>query len=516
MNAPAQHEVIMRAEKVGKVYPGTVALWDVDFEVRRGAVNVLVGENGAGKSTLMKILAGAEQPTNGRLLLKGEPVSFGSVREAAAKGIGIVFQELNLCPNLSIAENLFLVDSPKRFGIEIDRRRQVEEARKLLARLEHPMDPNMLVGDLRIGQQQIVEIAKALAADVEVLIMDEPTSALSSSEVEILFRVIDDLKAQGVAVIYISHRLEEIMRIGDYVTVLRDGRRQDEAQVKDISIDWMIRKMVGPEGIVPDTTECTPGAELLKITDLTLPRSAGGFAVDHVTFSVRAGEVVGIYGLLGAGRSELFECLMGMHSHVGGRVVLGEDDLSHASTARRLHRGLTLVPEDRQRAGLVQSMSVADNMTLASLNRFAKFFSLDLRRQRESVKEMIKRMTVKVSSPDIEVTALSGGNQQKVVIGKSLMIEPRVILLDEPSRGIDVGAKAEVFRAMRHLAKEGLGVLFATSDLKEILGVADRILVMSRGKLTGEFLREEATEAAIIEASTATEMMTPVKELEAS
>ncbi|HKJ63445.1 MAG TPA: ATP-binding cassette domain-containing protein, partial [Hyphomicrobiales bacterium] len=221
-------EVILRAEKISKVYPGTVALQDVDFEVRRGVVNVLVGENGAGKSTLMKILAGAEQPTSGTLLLKGEPVTFHSVREAAQKGIGIVFQELNLCPNLSIAENLFLADPPTRWGIDIDKASQIEKTRALLGRLEHPIDPNTLVDDLRIGQQQIVEIAKALAADVEVLIMDEPTSALSASEVEILFRVIGELKAQGVSIIYISHRLEEIMRIGDYVTVLRDGRRQDD------------------------------------------------------------------------------------------------------------------------------------------------------------------------------------------------------------------------------------------------------------------------------------------------
>jgi erythritol transport system ATP-binding protein len=509
-------EVILEAQKIGKVYPGTVALHDVDFQVRRGAVNVLVGENGAGKSTLMKILAGAEQPSTGRLLLNGEGVTFHSVRDAARKGIGIVFQELNLCPNLSIAENLFLVDTPKHFGIDIDKKARREKARQLLERLEHPMDPDTLVGDLRIGQQQIVEIAKALAADVQVLIMDEPTSALSASEVEILFRVIGDLKVQGVAVIYISHRLEEIMRIGDYVTVLRDGRRQGEAQGEDISIDWMIRQMIGPGGIVPDTTESRPGEELLKVEDITLPRAAGGFAVDHVSFSVRAGEVVGIYGLLGAGRSELFECLMGLHALVGGRVTLGGDDLSHASTTKRLRRGLTLVPEDRQRTGLVQTMSVADNLTLSSLRHFSRFFSLDMRHEREAVKDMIKRMTVKVSSPDVEITALSGGNQQKVVIGKSLMTRPKIVILDEPSRGIDVGAKAEVFRAMRHLAKDGLGVLFATSDLKEVMGVADRILVMSRGKLTGEFTKEEATEAALIEASTKADLTPTQREYQAS
>ncbi len=247
MSAPATHEVILKAEGVGKVFPGTIALQDVDFEVRRGAVNVLVGENGAGKSTLMKILAGATTPSTGRLVLRGKPVVFQSVRDAAHQGIGIIYQELNLCPNLSVAENLSLIDPPTRFGFDIDGTRQVEQARALLARLEHPIDPNRLVDDLRVGQQQIVEIAKALAADVDVLIMDEPTSALSAAEVEILFKVIQDLKAHGVAIIYISHRLEEIMRIGDYVTVLRDGRRQADALVKDISVDWIIERMVGAD-----------------------------------------------------------------------------------------------------------------------------------------------------------------------------------------------------------------------------------------------------------------------------
>jgi erythritol transport system ATP-binding protein len=496
-------DIILKAEGVGKVYPGTIALQEVDFEVRRGAVNVLVGENGAGKSTLMKILAGAVEPTTGRLLLHGQPVVFQSVRDAARHGIGIIYQELNLCPNLSVAENLSLVDPPTRFGFDIDRGRQIEKAKALLARLEHPIDPNQLVDDLRIGQQQIVEIAKALAADVDVLIMDEPTSALSATEVEILFRVIRDLRSHGVAIIYISHRLEEITRIGDYVTVLRDGRRQADATVKDISIEWMIEKMVGPTGLVLQGQATRSGKEVLAIRNLSLPRAAGGFLVDHVNLSVEAGEIVCLYGLLGAGRSELFECLMGLQPQAVGEVVVGGENLHGASIARRIHRGLVLVPEDRQREGLVQTLSVRANLTLASLRRFARFLSLDRSRENAESRAMIQRLTIKVSSPEIEVTALSGGNQQKVVIGKGLMTEPKVILLDEPTRGVDVGAKAEIFRVMRRLADEGLGIVFSTSDLKEALGYADRIVVMSRGQMTGEFLRAEATEAALIEASTA-------------
>jgi erythritol transport system ATP-binding protein len=501
--ASPAHDVILRAEGVGKVFPGTIALQDVDFEVRRGAVNVLVGENGAGKSTLMKILAGAIAPSTGRLVLRGEPVVFQSVRDAARQGIGIIYQELNLCPNLSVAENLSLIDPPTRFGFDIDGARQVEKARALLARLEHPIDPNRLVDDLRVGQQQIVEIAKALAADVDVLIMDEPTSALSAAEVEILFKVINDLKAHGVAIIYISHRLEEIMRIGDYITVLRDGRGQADALVKDISVDWIIERMVGATGLVSQGKAGDLGDNALTVQNVSLPRAAGGFLVDHVSFAVRTGEIVCLYGLLGAGRSELFECLMGLQPQAVGQIKVGAKDITRLSVAARIAQGLVLVPEDRQRDGLVQTLAVRANLTLASLRRFTRLFSLSGTKERSEARDMIRRMTIKVSSPEVEVTALSGGNQQKVVIGKSLMTDPTVILLDEPSRGVDVGAKAEIFKVMRQLSDAGLAVIFSTSDLKEALGYADRIIVMSRGKIAADYRRDEATETALVEASTA-------------
>lgn len=496
-------DIILKAESIGKVFPGTIALQDVDFEVRRGAVNVLVGENGAGKSTLMKILAGATEPSTGRLLLRGQHVSFQSVRDAARQGIGIIYQELNLCPNLSVAENLSLIDPPTRFGFDIDRARQVERAKSVLTRLEHPIDPNRLVDDLRIGQQQIVEIAKALASDVDVLIMDEPTSALSAAEVEILFQVIRDLKAHGVAIIYISHRLEEIIRIGDYITVLRDGRRQADALVKDISIDWIIERMVGSTKLALQEKAGQLGDVALTVRGLSLPRAAGGFLVDHVDLTVRAGEIVCLYGLLGAGRSELFECLIGQQPQAVGRIEVGGRDVSGLSISDRIKRGLVLVPEDRQRDGLVQTLSVRANLSLASLRRFTRLFSLNTAGEKSEARDMIKRMTIKVSSPEVEVTALSGGNQQKVVIGKSLMTGPSVILLDEPSRGVDVGAKAEIFRVMRQLSDAGLAVVFSTSDLKEALGYADRIVVMSRGQIAAEYARDEATEAALVEASTA-------------
>ncbi len=493
--------VVLAAVGVSKVFPGTVALDRASFDVRAGAVNVLVGENGAGKSTLMKIIAGVEQPTSGELLLDGAPVAFRSVRDAARHGIGIIYQELNLCANLSVAENIFIGAPMVRFGIEVDRAGQIERTKQLMRRLEQRIDPDTLVGDLRIGQQQIVEIAKALLGDVRVLIMDEPTSALSSVEVEILFRVIAELKAAGVAIVYISHRLDEIVRIGDYVTVLRDGRIQARAAIADVSIPWMVAEMVGPmAALVRESPPQMAAAVVLRAENITLPSAKGGFTVDRVSLEVRAGEVVGIYGLMGAGRSELFECLMGLQPDSGGSLYLDGACLDGLLPATRIRRGLALVPEDRQGAGLVQSLSVASNATLSSLWRFVRGFWLDGPRERSAVGGLIRDLAIKVSSPDVEITALSGGNQQKVVIGKGLLTQPKAILLDEPGRGIDVGAKAEVFRTMRRLGKDGLAVLYATSDLHEV-AVADRILVMASGRITADLPIASVTEEALVRAS---------------
>ena len=499
---PGDARVVLAAVAVSKVFPGTIALDKANFEVRSGAVNVLVGENGAGKSTLMKILAGVEGPTSGELLLDGRPVVFRSVRDAAQSGIGIIYQELNLCPNLSVAENIFIGRPIVRYGVDIDERRQRERAAELLARLEHRIDPQTLVGDLRIGQQQVVEIAKALAEDVRILIMDEPTSALSSVEVEILFRVIAELKSAGVAIVYISHRLDEIMRIGDEVTVLRDGRVQARAAVADVSIPWIVGQMIGPLAAIAQTpNDRAAAAPVLVAENVRLPSAKGGFSVDGVSLTVHAGEVVGLYGLMGAGRSELFECLMGLQTDSTGSVRLAGASLDGQTTAERIRNGLALVPEDRQHAGLIQPLSVAQNATLSSLWRYVRGLALDGARERSAVKNIIADLGIKVSSPDIEITALSGGNQQKVVIGKGLLTGAKAILLDEPGRGIDVGAKAEVFRTMRRLGADGLAVLFATSDLHEVMSVADRIMVMAGGRITGDFPRAQATEEALVRAS---------------
>lgn len=501
-HAEGPDDVVLRVEDVSMVFSGTKALDGVDFEVHAGKVNVLIGENGAGKSTLMKILAGVQQPTSGRLLLGGRVVSYDSPREAAADGIGIIYQELNLCPNLSVTENIFVARELTSRGGIVDHKTQERRAAELIAQLRQPILPSAIVEDLPIGQQQIVEIAKALAQDARVLIMDEPTSALSSAEAEALFRVIEELTSRGVAIIYISHKLEELLAIGDYVTVLRDGRVVDTAPAAGIDVAWIVERMVGrrPDSLFQHT-ERPMGEELLQVEGLDVPDTGGGVALSDVSISVRAGEIVGIYGLMGAGRTELLETLMGLHAPSSGTVVLDGTALQTGATHDRIGVGLMLVPEDRKGAGIVASMSVADNVTLAGLSRVMSRFWLSRRKEREAVASGVSTMTIKTADPRQPITDLSGGNQQKVVLAKALLTEPRVLLLDEPTRGIDVGAKGEIFGHMSRLAERGLGVLFASSELMEILAVADRIIVMSRGQVTGEFTRDEADEQRLVVAS---------------
>ncbi|KQV84403.1 sugar ABC transporter ATP-binding protein [Rhizobium sp. Root1220] len=496
------NDIILRLDDVSKVYSGIVAVKRANLELRRGAVNVLVGENGAGKSTLMKIIAGVERPTLGKIILEGKTVSFDSPAEAQAHGIGMIFQELNLFANMTVAENIFATREITRGVLGIDHKAQVEKANGFLKRLDAGIDAETMVEDLPIGQQQLVEIAKAMSLDARILIMDEPTSALSAAEVEILFKVIAELKAQGVAIVYISHRLEELMRIGDYITVLRDGQITGQAMVKDIDTRWIVRSMIGSDAKdFAKADNHALGGEMFRAEDITLPRPTGGLAVDHVSLSVKSGEILGIYGLMGAGRSEFFECVIGRHMHSTGKIFIDGQEVRARDTTRRIRRGLALIPEDRQREGLVQVLSIASNLTLASLGRFARFFHINASAEKNAIGEAIKDLAIKAPNPDFEVTSMSGGNQQKVVIGKALMTNPKVLLMDEPSRGIDVGAKADVFRTMRRLAANGLAILFSTSDLEEVMALSDRIAVLSNGRLTAVFDRDEATEDAIIAAS---------------
>ncbi|MBT2234938.1 sugar ABC transporter ATP-binding protein [Nonomuraea sp. NEAU-A123] len=495
---------VLRACDVTKVYGGTHALKGVDFGVAAGRVTALFGENGAGKSTLMKILAGIEHPTTGRVELDGRPVELVSSRDAADHGISIIHQELSLCPNLSVQDNLFLARELRgRLGA-VDRRTQRAATTAVLRRLEEDVDPDGLVGDLRLGQQQVVEIARALLQDARVLIMDEPTSALTAPEVEVLFRVIRELTGSGVAVVYISHHLDEALDIADDVVVLRDGRLVATADAAEVDIRWIVERMVGrdQDALFP-RREPVLGEDLLTVRDLMVadPANPDRLAIDDVSLTVRAGEIVGVYGLMGSGRTELLEALAGRIAPASGQVELAGQALDGSGIRERIGRGVVLVPEDRQRDGLVQTMSVGENLSLAGLRSFVRglFVSADL--ERGAVERTIADITVKASGPKAAIGSLSGGNQQKVVIGKALLTGPRVLLLDEPSRGVDVGAKADIFELMAAQARQGLAVLFTTSDAEEALHIPDRLLVLARGAVAGEFRRGELTREELMSVS---------------
>jgi erythritol transport system ATP-binding protein len=507
LDSPAFETDVLVAEHISKSYGGVHALRDVTFAARRGRVNVLVGENGAGKSTLMKIVAGVESPTAGRILLNGSEVAFRSPRDAHQHGIGIIHQELSLFPNLSIAENIFAgAELTQRSGL-VDFGRQRDRASAVLARLGQHLDPDVLVGRLPIGQQQLVEIARALNENVEILIMDEPTSALSNSEVDVLFDVMADLRRDNVTIIYISHKLEEFRRIGDHVTVLRDGAVVAEEEMANTDTAWIVEQMVGrnPDGLFT-RSDAVAGEVLLQVSDLTAFGPSGPL-IDSISFQVRAGEVVGIYGLMGAGRTELMECLIGARPVSRGEIHMRATACVDVTVPARLATGLALVPEDRQRDGVVQTMSVKDNVTLSTLSSLARRFVLSPNREKSVVDDQVGQLQIKVSSIDAPVTSLSGGNQQKVVISRALLTKPTVLLLDEPTRGIDVGAKAEISRIMSELARSGMGVLFVSSELAEVLAMSDRILVMAKGRITAEFKAGRVTDRDLVAASASDSVM---------
>ncbi len=479
---------IMRAQDITKAYGGTHALRGVDFEIYPGEVTVLLGENGAGKSTLMKILAGVEQPSSGTIYLRGEPVTFASPPQAVAQGVAIIHQELNLCPNLSVSDNMFLGrEIVERGGVDFAA--QNREARQYLEELQEPINPKTLAGNLRLGQQQVVEIARALSEQAQVLIMDEPTSALSNAEVQVLFQVINDLKAKGVAIVYISHHLEECLEIGDRAVVLRDGRVVAHAPMTEVDIAWMVSQMVGREesNLYADMTY-THGPSLLEVRGAVVAddEAPGRLSVRGVDLDVRQGEVVGIFGLMGAGRTELLEAIAGRNRFLAGSLTLDGEDLTGGDIARRISKGIMLVPEDRQKDGLVQSLSVGGNIALAAILKFVRGMLISRPAEKKGVEQVAAEVRVKAASMAAPIGSLSGGNQQKVVVGKALLTSPSVMVLDEPTRGIDVGAKADIFALMANLSKEGKGVLFATSEVGEVLHACDRILVMARGKFVAE------------------------------
>ncbi|MCQ8239356.1 sugar ABC transporter ATP-binding protein [Rhizosaccharibacter radicis] len=480
--------VVLAARDIVKTYGATRALKGVNFEIHRGKVTTLFGENGAGKSTLMKILSGVTTPTSGEIVLDGTPVTFASTVDARDRGVSIIHQELSLAPNMSVRDNIFL-GREIRTATGVDYAEETRQAAALMRELEEDIDPATPVEELRLGQQQIVEIARALSVNARILIMDEPTSALSASEVEVLFKVIRDLTSRGVSIVYISHHLEEALQITDYAVVLRDGAMTATADRSAIDLEWIVRHMVGEHydrGSPP--TGYAFGDVALSVSGASVEdKNKGVLLVDNLSLDVRAGEIVCIYGLMGAGRTELLESIAGRVPLVGGDVRLLNRSLNGLSIAQRIDRGLVLVPEDRQRDGLVQTMSVGENLTLASIASFVRNLLTQPGKEKSIVQDSIRDVHIKTAGGKAAIGSLSGGNQQKVVIGKMLATGPKVILLDEPSRGIDIGAKAEVFRLLAEKASQGLAVVYSTSEVQECLSVAHRIIVMSKGRITAEF-----------------------------
>ena len=498
-----EEDVVLSARSIVKRYGGVHALKGVNFDVVRGKVTTLFGENGAGKSTLMKILSGVETPTSGELTVDGEIVEIPTTVAARDLGISIIHQELSLCANLSVRDNVFMGRELTTPVGTVDYPAEDAAVRALMESLEEPIDPRTLVSELRLGQQQIVEIARALSVNSRILIMDEPTSALSAVEVEVLFRVINELTASGVSIVYISHHLEEALQITDYAVVLRDGEIAATSEAKLIDLTWIVTNMVGRNfdlGKPPTGYEFGNISLSLDGVSVSDEVVAGRLLVDNVSLEVRAGEIVCIYGLMGAGRTELLEAAAGRVPLASGHVVVNGIDVAKLSIAERIKRGLVLVPEDRQLDGLVQTMSVGHNLSLASLGSLVKKMFLSRALENFLVKTQIDNVHVKTSGVAAMIGTLSGGNQQKVVIGKMLATSPKVILLDEPSRGIDVGAKAEVFGLLADLASRGLAILYSTSEVGECLTIAHRTIVMRKGRIVASF-GPDASKEQIMSAS---------------
>jgi ribose transport system ATP-binding protein len=496
---------LLEARGITKTFPGVRALDGVQITVRPGRLNALLGENGAGKSTLMNILAGVFPPDAGEILLAGRPVRFASPRAAQLGGISIIFQELNLVPHLSIAENIFLGREPRNALGLLDAARMNHEAAALLADLELDADPRTPVARLRVGAQQVVEIAKAVSFRSRVIIMDEPTSAISEHEVAVLFRLIRRLKERGTGIIYITHKLGELAEIADDITVFRDGRFIAARPFAGTTRAEMVRLMVGRDltDLFPKTS-APAGGERLRVQNLSLrhPERPGDFVVYDVSFSVRKGEVLGLFGLMGAGRTELLQSVFGLHPRAAsGQMWIEGRPVSLRSPRAAIAAGLALAPEDRKGEGLVLLHSVAENTTLACLEQFTRFGLLQSARELGLVRRSVERLRIRTPSLQQAVRHLSGGNQQKVVLAKWLATQPKVLLLDEPTRGIDINAKKEIYTLVDELARDGLAVVMVSSELPEILAIADRILVLAGGRVTAEFARGAATEETILHAA---------------
>ena len=491
-------EYIVEMNHIYKSFPGVKALDDVSFDLRPGEVMALLGENGAGKSTLMKILDGVYIRDSGELKIAGRDIQEMTPKIAQANGVAMIHQELNMCTQLSVAENIYLGRELVKGGGVLSNREMRRGAREAMARLNLNLDPDTVVGDIPVSKQQLVEIAKALNANARVLIMDEPTSALTAKEIEELFGIIHKLRSEGCGIVYISHRLEELQHIVDRVTIMRDGKFITRSNFADTTMDEIIANMVGRE--IKEKfphVDCPKGKKIFEVKNLN-----AGKMVRDVSFEVYEGEILGIAGLMGAGRTETTRAIFGVDPKDGGEIILDDKTVRIKSPADAIRAGIVLAPEDRKKDGLCTRLSIRENIALPNLDLLCgPSGSVRKRQERSMVKHAVESLRIKLSSPESDAGNLSGGNQQKVVVGKWLARTSRVVIFDEPTRGIDVAAKVEIYNLMNELKQQGIGVVFVSSEMPEVLGMSDRIIVMCDGRVTGGFMTEDATQEKVLEAA---------------
>ena len=497
---------LLDMKNISKTFGNVQALKGVSLDLYAGEVLALMGENGAGKSTLMNILSGSLQPTEGEIYLNGEKVVVPDPITAKKLGIAKIHQELQIVPELSVAENIFLGRWKTSAGPAVDFKAMKDEAKVYLDMLDVHVDPSKKLKDLRIGEQQLVEIAKAISLNSKIIVMDEPTSAISEKEAEKLFTIIRRLRGEGKGIIYITHRMEEIFKIADRLTVMRDGQYIGTVKAAETSKDEIIRMMVGrdmSEQYPKDPTE--KGEVVLEVKNLTYTPPMGSFrrSLKNISLKVRHGEVLGIAGLAGAGRSEFFECLAGVHhGDTRGEIIIEGRPVTIKTPADAIRAGISFATEDRKGSGLVLQRSIGENMSLPLLKKFSSMFFMKHQEEKKVWQEQMEALRVKAPSYKTLASSLSGGNQQKVVLARWLMTHPKILLLDEPTRGIDVGAKAEIYQLINNLAKQGMAIIVVSSELPEVIGISDRIVTFCEGELTGEFMQEDATQEKLLQSAT--------------
>lgn len=497
---------LLDMKNISKTFGNVQALKGVSLDLYAGEALALMGENGAGKSTLMNILSGSLQPTEGEIYLNGEKVVVPDPITAKKLGIAKIHQELQIVPELSVAENIFLGRWKTSAGPAVDFKAMKDEAKVYLDMLDVHVDPSKKLKDLRIGEQQLVEIAKAISLNSKIIVMDEPTSAISEKEAEKLFTIIRRLRGEGKGIIYITHRMEEIFKIADRLTVMRDGQYIGTVKAAETSKDEIIRMMVGrdmSEQYPKDPTE--KGEVALEVKNLTYTPPMGSFrrSLKNISLKVRHGEVLGIAGLAGAGRSEFFECLAGVHhGDTRGEIIIEGRPVTIKTPADAIRAGISFATEDRKGSGLVLQRSIGENMSLPLLKKFSSMFFMKHQEEKKVWQEQMEALRVKAPSYKTLASSLSGGNQQKVVLARWLMTHPKILLLDEPTRGIDVGAKAEIYQLINNLAKQGMAIIVVSSELPEVIGISDRIVTFCEGELTGEFMQEDATQEKLLQSAT--------------